>query len=97
MADRAKKAITRPSQWREWKPGRQRGLGLGKLAAGALQGVTNTSDPMYDKLSSFEGESLGSFAEDFTSDYESPRENQPIVPPEAEIWGLKKGGKIKKK
>ena len=50
LRKRVKQAFTRPSAWRKWKPGRQRGLGLGKFVTGALQAITPTSSSMYDKL-----------------------------------------------
>ncbi len=59
MKKRIKQAMTRPSQWREWKPFEQRGLGLGKVLAGGAQALTNTDDPMYGKLSDSNIQSLG--------------------------------------
>ena len=58
--------IRRPKQWREWKPFKQRGLGLGKFTAGLLQSVTHHDDDMYEKLNYMGKEGgLGSFGERF--------------------------------
>jgi len=92
-AKRLKKAVTRHSQWKEWKPFRQRGLGLGKLVAGAGQAITNTDDPLYDKLAGFEGESLSSFADDYTSEPQEPEVPTPGHLKEAG-FGFEEGGEI---
>ena len=97
------KAMTRPSQWREWKPFEQRGFGLGKLAAGAGQALTHTDEAMYDQLSEFEGQSLGDFATDYPFSDEGSGDKtiddvvKPLPTRPQNIWGYKKGGKVKKK
>ena len=92
---RLKKAFTRPSQWREWKPFKQRGLGLGKLAAGAAQAITNTSDPMYDKLADFDGQSLSALGDYYTSESQEPEAPTPGHLKDG--FGFAKGGKVNKR
>ena len=96
---RVRKALTRPSQWREWKPGRQRGLGLGKAIAGLGQALTPSDHPSYDKFSSFSGSSLGDYFSGKDSDSwrdegsGDPREE--MIPSDSGSFGYKDGGTTK--
>ena len=73
LRKRVKQAFTRPKAWREWKPGVQKGLGLGKFVTGLLQSITNVDDPMYDKLNYMgKGDSLRDAATRFATDDYKP-------------------------
>ena len=91
MKKRVKQAMTRPSQWREWKPFEQRGLGLGKVLAGGAQALTNTDDPMYGKLSDSNIQSLGDM---FGALNKSRHDIVDPTDPNTTGFGYKKGGEV---
>ena len=50
LARWGKRTFKAPPSWRSWKPGRDKGLGLGKLLGGTLEGAINVGEGLLEAI-----------------------------------------------